>query len=228
MQSSTAAFFRQFIVKVHSRCDLACDHCYVYQHADQSWASQPRMMSLDTAARIGERVAEHARRHALDSVRFVLHGGEPLLCPAGHLGQIISTLRTAVADVAAADFRVHTNGVRLDEKYLSLFVQENVLVGVSLDGDRAGNDLRRRYADGRTSHPQVLRALALLRRPEYRNSYAGILCTIDLANDPIRTYEALAAEEPPNIGLLLPHGTWDAPPDGLAARAAAGPAAGIP
>jgi hypothetical protein len=21
----------QFVVKVHSRCDLACDHCYVYE-----------------------------------------------------------------------------------------------------------------------------------------------------------------------------------------------------
>ena len=28
---------RQFVLKVHSRCDLACDHCYVYQSADQSW-----------------------------------------------------------------------------------------------------------------------------------------------------------------------------------------------
>ena len=29
--------FRQFIVKIHSRCDLACDHCYVYATPDQRW-----------------------------------------------------------------------------------------------------------------------------------------------------------------------------------------------
>lgn len=187
-------------------------------------------MSLDTAARVGSRVAEHARAHGVDSVRFVLHGGEPLLCSAGHLGAIITSLKTALDGVAEADIRVHTNGIRLglDQKYLDLFAQENVLVGISLDGDRAANDLHRRYADGRTSHPQVLRALALLRRPEYRQLYAGILCTIDLDNDPVETYEALAAEEPPKVGLLLPHGTWDAPPAGLGVRAAAGPPAAGP
>jgi uncharacterized protein len=28
--------FREFIVKVHSRCDLACDYCYMYEMADRS------------------------------------------------------------------------------------------------------------------------------------------------------------------------------------------------
>ena len=27
----------QIVLKIHSRCDLACDHCYVYEAADQSW-----------------------------------------------------------------------------------------------------------------------------------------------------------------------------------------------
>ena len=55
-------------------------------------------------------------------------------------------------------------------------------------------------------------ALALLRRPEYRHLYAGILCTIDVRNDPIAVYEALLAEAPPRLDLLLPHATWDHPP----------------
>jgi hypothetical protein len=29
--------FREFVVKVHSRCDLACDYCDVYEMAGQSW-----------------------------------------------------------------------------------------------------------------------------------------------------------------------------------------------
>jgi uncharacterized protein len=31
----------QFAPKVHSCCDLGCDHCYVYQRADQSWRGRP-------------------------------------------------------------------------------------------------------------------------------------------------------------------------------------------
>jgi len=32
-----ARSLREFIAKVHSRCDLARDYCYIYEMADQSW-----------------------------------------------------------------------------------------------------------------------------------------------------------------------------------------------
>ena len=41
---------RQLVLKAHNRYDLACDHCYVYQHQDQSWRTQPMLMSQETAA----------------------------------------------------------------------------------------------------------------------------------------------------------------------------------
>ncbi|MFL6114462.1 MAG: FxsB family cyclophane-forming radical SAM/SPASM peptide maturase, partial [Catenulispora sp.] len=203
--------FRQFVLKVHSRCDLACDHCYMYEHADQSWRSRPKVMTLATAEQIGRRAAEHARRHGVETVKFVLHGGEPLLAGVERLEGIILRLRK-ILDGITTDFRIHTNAVQLDEEFLDLFVRHEVLVGVSLDGDRAANDRHRRYADGRTSHPQVQAALERLRHPKYRHLYSGILCTIDVANDPFAVYEALRAEQPPRVGLLLPHATWDVPP----------------
>jgi uncharacterized protein len=68
---------RQFVLKVHSRCDLACDHCYVYQGADQSWRKRPMAMSDETIAWTAQRIAEHAKTHQLTRVYVVLHGGEP-------------------------------------------------------------------------------------------------------------------------------------------------------
>ena len=70
---------RQFVLKVHSRCDLACDHCYVYQSADQSWRDRPMAISDETIAWTAQRIAEHAKAHQLPAVQVVLHGGEPLL-----------------------------------------------------------------------------------------------------------------------------------------------------
>ncbi|MBR7833938.1 FxsB family radical SAM/SPASM domain protein [Actinospica durhamensis] len=217
-----SAAFRQFVVKVHSRCDLACDHCYVYEAADQGWRAQPRVMSRATAEALGRRIAEHAAAARLDLVRVVLHGGEPLLAGPARLGEIIEALCDPVRrlpDPPRLDLRVHSNGVRLDRAFCELFARHRVTVGISLDGDRAANDLHRRYADGRSSHAQVRAALALLRSEPYRRLYAGILCTVDLRNDPVEVYRALASEQPPRIDLLLPHATWDTPPprpDGLA------------
>ncbi len=204
--------FRQFVLKVHSRCDLACDHCYVYEHADQSWRGRPKAISDATASRVAQRIAEHAAAHQLAGVHVVLHGGEPLLLGLERTRTVLGLLRDQITPVTRLDLRIHTNGVILDEAFCALFSEFDVHVGISLDGDRASNDRHRRFANGKTSHPHVLRALELLRRPEFARLYAGILCTIDIANDPVAVYEALAAERPPRVDLLLPHATWDTPP----------------
>jgi uncharacterized protein len=71
--------FRQFILKVHSRCNLSCTYCYVYEMADQGWRSLPKRMSSGMANAAVERIAEHVKGHDLAHVDVILHGGEPLL-----------------------------------------------------------------------------------------------------------------------------------------------------
>ncbi|GIJ24123.1 FxsB family cyclophane-forming radical SAM/SPASM peptide maturase [Micromonospora lutea] len=208
----TAWPISQYVLKVHSRCDLACDHCYVYEHADQSWRGRPMVMDTRTVTAAAERIAEHAAQHRLRRVSVVLHGGEPLLLGPERMRQVLTVLRQRIAPVSRLDLRMQSNGVRLSEAYCDLFAEYDVQVGVSLDGDRAANDRHRRFANGASSHPQVLRGIELLRRPAYHRLFAGILCTVDLDNDPIAVYEALRAVRPPRLDLLLPHATWADPP----------------
>ncbi|MFB7612768.1 FxsB family cyclophane-forming radical SAM/SPASM peptide maturase [Kitasatospora sp. NPDC056181] len=210
--------FTQFVVKVHSRCDLACDHCYVYEHADTSWRARPKVIGDEVLAKAAERIGEHAAAHGLTVVRVVLHGGEPLLAGPDRLRRAAEEFRVALPPGCALDLRIHTNGVLLSPAFCDLFDRQDIKVGVSLDGDRAANDRHRRFADGRSSHPQVLRAVGLLRRPEYRHLYAGLLCTVDIDNDPAAVYRALAELEPPAVDFLLPHATWEQPPRRPAGR----------
>ena len=56
--------------------------------------------------------------------------------------------------------------------------------------------------------------LQLLGSPEFRDIYSGMLCTIDVRNDPVTTYEALLKFQPPALDLLLPHANWSCPPPG--------------
>ncbi|MEV0004772.1 FxsB family cyclophane-forming radical SAM/SPASM peptide maturase [Micromonospora sp. NPDC050980] len=204
--------FRQFVLKLHSRCDLACDHCYVYTKADQGWRSQPRTMPPDVLDRTAQRIGEHARAHRLRRVDVVLHGGEPLLAGPARLRAAVTTLRQAAAPVPVR-VTVQTNAVRLDETFLRLFDRLDVRVGVSLDGDRAAHDRHRRGPDGRGSHARVEAALRRL-STDFPHLFNGLLCTVDLRNDPTTTYRALLAHRPPAVDFLLPHGTWAAPPPG--------------
>lgn len=207
--------FRQFVLKVHSRCNLACTYCYVYRGADESWRDRPARVPEEVVAQAAERIAEHAQTHRLTTVHVNLHGGEPLLAGAAPLVDYTATVRRAV-QARVPECRVHasvqTNGTLLTEAAIAALADAGIRVGVSLDGGTAALNHRRVGHNGRPSWPAATRGLRrLARRPE---AYAGVLCTIDLASDPVEVYESLAALEPPSMDLLLPHANWSAPPPG--------------
>jgi uncharacterized protein len=206
--------FREFILKVHSRCNLACDYCYMYEMADQSWRRQPRKMSRPTVDLVAGRIAEHARAKLLERVDVTLHGGEPLLTGVEHLRYTIEAVRDACAPDVEVGFNVQTNGILLDTPFLELFREHDVRVGVSLDGGEEEHDRHRKWANGNGSFQAVQAGLHRLNTAPYRHIYGGLLNTVELRNDPVHTYEALLEFTPPAIDFLLPHGNWDTPPPG--------------
>lgn len=203
--------FSEFVLKIHGRCNLACDYCYVYESADQSWRDRPAAMPAEVLDAAAARVAEHVRAHALPRVAIVLHGGEPLLAGRAAVAAAVARFRTALPSSCDVEVSIQTNGVLLTDAMLAMLDEHDVGVSVSLDGDREGHDRHRLRANGRGSHAEVMRGLNRL-AGAHRRLYRGLLCTVDLDNDPIRTYEALLETGPPRVDFLLPHGTWAAPP----------------
>ncbi|MEV5846736.1 radical SAM/SPASM protein FxsB, inactivated metallohydrolase extension form [Streptomyces sp. NPDC051985] len=218
-QSPDSPPLRQLVLKIHSRCDLLCDHCYVYQHADQSWRSRPTFIRPDTVRSVADRLAEYAETRALESVSVILHGGEPLLVGPARLRDICAQLTRTLSPLTTLDLRMHTNAVTLNRRHLDVCREFGVQVSVSLDGDRAANDRHRLDRRGRSSHDRVVRGIRLLQEPEYRHLFSGILCTVDVANDPVAVHDALTELAPPRIDYLLPHSTWDSPPPNPAGAA---------
>ena len=203
--------FSELVLKIHGRCNLACDYCYVYESADKSWQRRPRSMPPRVVSATAARLAEHARDHELPKVTVVLHGGEPLLAGKANLASAVERFRAAMPPACAVEMCIQTNGVLLTDEMLAMLDEHDIGVSVSLDGDRAGHDRHRVHANGRGSHAEVVRGLNRLAN-SHRRLYHGLLCTVDLDNDPLRTYEALLETRPPRIDFLLPHGTWTVPP----------------
>jgi uncharacterized protein len=205
--------FHQFILKLHSRCNLNCSYCYLYTMADQRWRQRSQIMPSRVVAQVALRIAEHVRTHRLTEVAVVLHGGEPLLAGPRRLRHVVETVRDAVGEAAAVHFSVQTNGTVLDEELLRLFGELDVRIVVSLDGTAASHD-RARVGRRGGSHVQVVRGLDRLTRPEFRHLFSGLLCVIDLQSDPLATYQALLEFRPLSLDLLLPHAHWSRPPSG--------------
>ncbi|MET8828270.1 FxsB family cyclophane-forming radical SAM/SPASM peptide maturase [Streptomyces sp. NPDC004610] len=205
--------FRQFVLKVHSRCNLACTYCYIYSGPDHTWRERPPRAGEDVVRRTAERIGEHAAAHGIRALRVDLHGGEPLLTGPEAVLAHAAAVRAAVPDTTAVTATVQTNGTLLTAPVLDRLADAGILVGLSLDGGTAALNARRTDHAGRPSWPAVRRAALLLaeRRPE---TYAGILCTVDPATDPAEVYRTLRALAPPSLDFLLPHLNWGTRPPG--------------
>jgi uncharacterized protein len=176
-------------------------------------------MTEAIVGRVATGIAAHAEEHGLRAVSVVLHGGEPLLVGADRLDGILRTLGEALSGTAEVRFTIQTNGLLLsDPALLRVLHRHHVRTGVSLDGTAVTHDRHRRHASGRGSYAATAKALRMLGSASNRHLFAGLLCTVDLAADPVETYEALLEFGPPRIDLLLPHGTWQTPPPGLPGR----------
>ncbi|MFD8548998.1 FxsB family cyclophane-forming radical SAM/SPASM peptide maturase [Streptomyces sp. NPDC059649] len=209
-RTTTVVPFRQFVLKVHSRCNLACTYCYIYAGPDRSWRERPRTVPAATVRQTALRIAEHARTHRLREIRVDLHGGEPLLTGPGPLLDQAAAIRAALPAGCTAHFGVQTNGTRLTPDTVDALAGAGFRIGLSLDGGTPALNHRRLDHAGRPSWPAVSRAVELLRaRPD---AFAGILCTLDVSADPAEVYGSLRALDAPMLDFLLPHANWSSPP----------------
>lgn len=205
---------RQFVLKMHSRCNLACDYCYVYEMADQSWRQQPLTMNREVLECAAGRIAEHAHTHQLPAVNVVFHGGEPLLAGADALATATDLLRNRLGNGTDLIATVQTNGILLTDRVLAALARAQISVAVSLDGTAEAHNRHRKFASGTGSYAAVARGLDLLGSDAYRHLFSGLLCKVDLAQDPVGCYESLLQFKPPRMDFLLPLGNWTSRPPG--------------
>ena len=203
-----APVVNEAILKVHSRCNLDCDYCYVYNLGDDSWRDQPKVMSDETVDAFGDRLAEYVHETNPLSFQVTFHGGEPLLASPEFFDRTVSNLRQAVGSKTMLQFTMQTNGTLLTDEYLQVFRKRRVYLGVSLDGPPSANTHRLNHAGKETHDATVAGIERMTKDSRYRQLFQGILSVIDLDNDPVETYRYLRGLDPLAIDFLLPHGNW--------------------
>lgn len=191
-----------FLVKVASRCNLDCDYCYVYHHADQSWRSMPPVLSTEDRTAFIEQLSAYIKYADLRHCVIVLHGGEPLLMGGADLVAFIEQIRATIGKQARLDISLQTNGLLLTEDLLHMLRIADIGISLSLDGPKEVNDLHRNSRKGRSSFPRVLKALELLETcPDV---FAGVISVIDPRVQPRQLFEFFNEHAVPKLDFLLP------------------------
>ncbi|WP_431295502.1 FxsB family cyclophane-forming radical SAM/SPASM peptide maturase [Pedobacter sp. P26] len=184
----------------------------MYNHLDQSWKSQPKLMSDNTLEKTTQRIQEYAIHKRLDRIAIVYHGGEPLLMSTDKLVAHAKSLKNSLPDVIV-EFSLQTNGVLLKEDDILKFQDADIQVSLSLDGPADANDRHRLDHRGLSSYAGTEQALTLLEK--YPKVFSGVIAVIDADNDPKEVLDFFAQRSIPQLDFLLPDANYATVPPGI-------------
>jgi len=133
-------------IKLHitEECNMRCRYCYVH-HA-------PRYMSEET----GRAAVRLALASELEYPGISFFGGEPLLCKEliYHLVEYAETLNSP----RKLMFKLATNGLLLDEVFLSFAAKNQIYIALSMDGIEQVHNMHRLTIGGAGTFNEVSQA----------------------------------------------------------------------
>lgn len=198
-----------FLVKIASRCNLDCDYCYVYQHADQSWKNMPKFLGQEKIKEFIKELLNYTSKTKLKKILVILHGGEPLLYGAKRIIELSSLIRTSLSD-CEVDISLQTNGVLLTDETCQLFEKNDIAVSLSIDGPKEIHNLHRPFRTGKDSFYETTRALELLQK--YSTIFTGVIAVVDPRFPAKKYFEFFEKYDIPSLDFLLPDANYVKPP----------------
>jgi uncharacterized protein len=155
---------------VTEKCNLACGYCLA--------GASPKMPTM--SEEVGKKAVDLAFRMSEASrFAFEFSGGEPFLqfpLMQRLTAYILSHPERRGREVALS---AQSNATLLDEPKIKWAKENDVTIGVSIDGDPASHDKSRPQVNGKGSFAKVIRGIDLLQRYGVR---FGVLVVLNRAN----------------------------------------------
>lgn len=210
----------EIVLKIAERCNINCSYCYMFNKGNEEYEDLPAYIQHSTIVDVAHFLADGVRDLGIEEVRIGLHGGEPLMLKKERYIAMCETFIAILGPVCKLSFTMQTNAVLVDEEWIAIFKKYNILIGVSIDGPRAYNDVARLDHQGRSTFDDTVRGIGMLQeQATHLKKGVGALTVINPAVDAARIYR-FVIDELKIVGLdfLLPietHDTFD--PSTLAA-----------
>lgn len=207
------------VVKIASRCNINCTYCYMYNKGDETYKSQPKVMSNEVVDALLKRVRYHCLKNDVENFRFVLHGGEPLLAGKEFVREFVRKAKRALLPDTTPVFSLQTNAILIDEEWVKLFAELGISIGVSLDGPKEINDKYRIDHKGKGTYDRTVEGIKIVQKrvkqPNEPEVKLGAILVANAEADPIETYEHFKSLGLAGIKPVLPDYTYDELPPGF-------------
>jgi uncharacterized protein len=145
----------ELVIKpIGDACNLNCSYCNTRTGA-----------RIET--RMDETTLEAVLRNALVApiaqLRLTWHGGEPMMAGPRFYARAFELAAEIAAERGIALRQgIQTNGTMITNEWAEIFAENDIRVGISIDGPKPLHDLHRRYNSGSPSYDRILRSLGIL------------------------------------------------------------------
>ena len=204
-------FLDTVLVKVVSNCNLNCSYCYVYNSKDISYKEQPNNMTFDTIEAVSKSLIQQSKEQDI-GFAIVIHGGEPLLLGIEKIELLLSQLRSQLTD-NKFPISIQTNGILINDDYISIFLKYNVTISISIDGNKSINDLSRLDHKYNSSYSKVIKGIDKVKNIK-SNIFTGTLSVIHPESNPSEVYKFFKDLKVLSSNFLMHDGNYDKLPYG--------------
>ncbi len=172
---------------VGSRCNMRCAYCYYLEKGQFSTHGTQTVMSDELLEKMIKETVEAASGPI---VSFVWHGGEPTLAGLPFYRKALRFERRYLPEGCTAWNNLQTNGLLLDDEWVSFLQRHGFDVGISIDGSECAHDENRKDFGGNATYERVRRSVLRCLKAGIR---ADLLCTVNAqtVRDPVGIYRSL-------------------------------------
>jgi uncharacterized protein len=152
--------FHVMIKPAGSSCNLNCTYCY--------YLEKKNLYPSGGTYRMSDELLENYTRQFIDAhqvpvVTFTWQGGEPTLMGLDFFRKALDLQRKYAGDKNIEN-AFQTNGTRLNDEWCSFFKDNNILVGISIDGEEHNHDMYRKTVSGGPTFRNVMKGINLLHK----------------------------------------------------------------
>ena len=142
-----------FLVDMTKNCNLGCIYCF------RSLEKEHKTVTVEMLQTICSTIASYSKKYPELKISIQAWGGEPLL----ELDKIV-LMRKIFDDLGMhPDISIETNGTLINRNTASLLIENDIHVGISIDGDALLQDLQRPKRNGAGSYKEVRQGIEALR-----------------------------------------------------------------
>lgn len=155
-----------------SACNLGCKYCFIENNQFNN--KKETNMREDTALIALKKYTKYLKNNKIKGT-VIFYGGEPLV----NWDIIKKVVIESKKLCAPIEFSMVTNATLLDNEKIKFLAQNNVEVGISIDGPKNLNDKNRIYKNNNKSvYDEVIKKIAIL-----KNSKIKFGLSITISND---------------------------------------------